>query len=416
MFVDEIKKISNVSAETKNAMTRKSAQTLPTNPSAQGYSADEIKRRFYQPILDTANSTLAEIDRVANEANEAISQVDNNLNTFMSQSLIKEPYKIKLNESSWVYNQTNSRYEVSVASSLHGITNVEEIGVDMFLLDGHGKYISVNQFEILQDGTVRCFHENNSAGFVSIYIKREGYVFGDITITVDQVKDIAKVAKSNKYDDLDNLPNLDTMYENEEMLSKIIAGTQKVNSAINATNAENATYASTCGTADNATNAENASRAITDQHGVNIASGYCKQNGTYPNLKSGSASVADEAISDEDGNSIKLNYAKNNGSYPLMIVGKATQADSATNASEAMKATQDSDGNNIKDTYATKTGTYSSLTVGNATTAENATKASYIKLETSAPSSSPPEGCISIYFCNSLPSTRYDRVLYLVTY
>lgn len=416
MFVDEIKKISNVSAETKNAMTRKSAQTLPTNPSAQGYSADEIKRRFYQPILDTANSTLAEIDRVANEANEAISQVDNNLNTFMSQSLIKEPYKIKLNESSWVYNQDRSRYEVSVASSLHGITNVEEIGVDMFLLDGQGKYVSVNQFEILQDGTVRCFHESNSAGFITIYIKREGYVWGDVAINVNQVIGISKVGVSNKYSDLDGLPDLDTMYANEEMISKIIAGTQKVNSAVNATNAKNATYASTCGTADSATNAENATRATTDQHGVNIASGYCKQNGNYPNLKSGSASVADEAVADEDGVNIKSNYAKINGTYQLMTVGKASQADNATNATNATKATQDGDGNNIKNTYAKQTGTYSSMTVGNASNAESATKANYIKLETSAPTNSPPEGCLSIYFCNSLPSTRYDRVLYLVTY
>ena len=46
-----INKIKNVSAVTKSAISRKSAQTLPNNPSEQGYSAEEIKRRFYQPIF-----------------------------------------------------------------------------------------------------------------------------------------------------------------------------------------------------------------------------------------------------------------------------------------------------------------------------------------------------------------------------
>lgn len=414
MFTENITKINKVSAETKNAITRKSAQTLPTNPSAQGYSAEEIKRRFYQPILDTANSSLAEIDRVVSETNEAISQVSNNLDTFMTQSSIKEPYKVSLNSSSWEYNQDKNRYEVSISSTIHGITNVQEIGVDMFLLDGEGKYISVNQFEILQDGTVRCFHENNSTGFITIYIKREGYVWGDVNINAGQVVGLSKVGQTNNYEDLDNLPDLSTMYENEEIISKIIAGTQKVNSSINSTNAESAIYAETSGTADSATNAENANKATADQHGVNIALGYCKQNGDYPNLRSGNASIADEAISDEDGLNIKDNYAKINGLYPLMTVGKATEADSAANAenaNKASKATGDENGDNISETYAKKNGEYAEMTVGNAT---NAVNANYIKFTTEIPTSSPEENHLLVYVGTSLPTTRYDRVIYLI--
>ena len=44
--MDEVTLVKNVSAETKSAITRKSAQTLPINPSERGYSAEEIKRRF----------------------------------------------------------------------------------------------------------------------------------------------------------------------------------------------------------------------------------------------------------------------------------------------------------------------------------------------------------------------------------
>lgn len=38
--------INNVSQATKSAIARKSAQSLPHNPSEKGYSAEEIKRRI----------------------------------------------------------------------------------------------------------------------------------------------------------------------------------------------------------------------------------------------------------------------------------------------------------------------------------------------------------------------------------
>ena len=44
-------KIKNVSAETRSIISRKSAESLPNNPSERGYSAETIKRRFYQNAL-----------------------------------------------------------------------------------------------------------------------------------------------------------------------------------------------------------------------------------------------------------------------------------------------------------------------------------------------------------------------------
>ena len=412
--MDEVTLVKKVSAETKSAITRKSAQTLPINPSERGYSAEEIKRRFYQPIIDAANSSIAEIDRVVDEVNTALEQVDGNLEDFIETSKIKETYKLTLNKDTWEYNEQTDMYEVVVSPETHGITNYKEVGVDMFLLDSNGNYISVNQYEIQSDATVRCFHENNGAGYLSIYVKREGFIIGTSVVDAEHVIGLAKVGLTNKYQDLDGLPDLSTMNDNEEMISKIISGGQKVNSAQNADNAENATYASTSGSANSATNADNADKAVSDQYGVNISNGYAKQNGTYANLKAGKATLADTAKADEDGVNIKGNYAKQNGTYTGMTVGNANNASNADNAEVAERAVADNNGANIADTYATKTGIHPNMTAGKATLATTAEKANSIVLSTTAPTSAPPEGTLIIYQCSSLPATQYERVLYLV--
>lgn len=46
---------------------------------------------------------------------------------------------------------------------------------------------------------------------------------------------------------------------------------------------------------------------------------------------------------------------------------------------------------------------------------DNSTKAQYITFTTTAPTSSPPAGTLMIYTGSSVPGTRYDRVLYLIT-
>lgn len=61
--------INNVSSETREAIRRKSAYSLPNNPSDRGMKPEDIKKAFWQPILDVTNSSLTEIDRVVNELN-----------------------------------------------------------------------------------------------------------------------------------------------------------------------------------------------------------------------------------------------------------------------------------------------------------------------------------------------------------
>lgn len=77
-------KIKKVSAETKAAIRRKSAYTLPNNPTDSGYKADDIRKAFWQPIVDISQSSIAEIDRVVDEVNEIIGQTSTGYDTVES--------------------------------------------------------------------------------------------------------------------------------------------------------------------------------------------------------------------------------------------------------------------------------------------------------------------------------------------
>ena len=394
-----INKINNVSAVTKSAISRKSAQTLPNNPSEQGYSAEEIKRRFYQPILDAANSAIAEIDRVVNEMNISFGQVSDELDNFIDTTKITEAYKLELNNESWVKNEETGMYEVVISQEDHKIADYKEIGVDMFLLDGNGNYTHVNQFEVQLDCSVRCFHETNGAGYVSIYVKREGFIVGSTIVDADHVIGLAKVGRTNDYEDLDNKPNTGLMTQNEIMISKMISGAQPVAKAGEADKATSANYAQTSGSSTHANTADAAVKAEADQYGVNISSSYAKQNGNYTGLRAGNANNADKAKADEDGLNIKTNYAKQNGTYKNMSVGNATNATNATNAQTANKATADGNGANIAGTYAKMSGSYANMSVGKATRADNATRAEHANTATQS------DRAVQDGFGRDIPST-----------
>lgn len=76
------------------------------------------------------------------------------------------------------------------------------------------------------------------------------------------------------------------------------------------------------------------------------------------------------------------------------------------NVSSATKATQDENGDNIVNTYAKQNGSYNEMGVG---------LAQKIAFTTVAPTASPDADTLLIYVGTTLPSTQYDRVLYLIT-
>ena len=65
-------KIPSMSADTKAAIRRKSADVLPDDPSASGWKPVDIRRALVAPLLDSDASALAEIDRVIDDVNSVL--------------------------------------------------------------------------------------------------------------------------------------------------------------------------------------------------------------------------------------------------------------------------------------------------------------------------------------------------------
>ena len=85
--------IQAISQSTMEAIRKKSVQNLPDRPSETGMSATDIKKAFYQPLIDTSNSVLSEIDRVISEVNSEIASIDSALST-MSANLERGLYYV----------------------------------------------------------------------------------------------------------------------------------------------------------------------------------------------------------------------------------------------------------------------------------------------------------------------------------
>lgn len=350
----KVTEINEVSPETQAAIARRSAQSLPNNPSERGYSADEIKKRFYQPILDTAHSALAEINRVVRETNASISEIVDELDNFIDSTKITESYKVELDSSSWSLNEETGLYEFIITKDDHKIEACKDIGVDMFLLDASGKYIQVNQFDIKADGTIRCFHEISSIGHVSVYMKREGLVLANVVVDADHIVNLAKVGKSNNYEDLDNKPNLGVMGENSLLLSKIIQGGQEVQKAKEAEKAKSADTAALSMGANIAESARTAARATCDAEGNEISLTYAKKssNGTvYKDMKVGAAEMADEAYKAKTLSSDSTVQGQKVSDIFVEGSPKVKKSAFADEAEKSKSATKDGSGNTIDETY-----------------------------------------------------------------
>ena len=80
------KRVSPISEETRYAIKRKSAYSLPQNPSERGMGADEIKKAFYAPVTETASSVLSELDRVIQETNEVFEETQGDRSDKLAQA------------------------------------------------------------------------------------------------------------------------------------------------------------------------------------------------------------------------------------------------------------------------------------------------------------------------------------------
>lgn len=67
MKITEIQKIAD---DVRQRLLRASAHALPNNPSERGMKADDIRKHFYQSILNASDSLLSEQNRMADETNQ----------------------------------------------------------------------------------------------------------------------------------------------------------------------------------------------------------------------------------------------------------------------------------------------------------------------------------------------------------
>lgn len=71
--------ISKMSDEMRRRIKRKTVYALPNRPSERGYKAEDIKKALYSPILDDADSVFSEINRIVDETNANLHQVDSKI-------------------------------------------------------------------------------------------------------------------------------------------------------------------------------------------------------------------------------------------------------------------------------------------------------------------------------------------------
>lgn len=81
--------VTKITTDKIAQIEKKTVKTLPNDPSKQGYSPDQIKRRMYAALLDSDNSVVAEVNRIVAEINEALQEMDQGYDVF--QTSIEEP-------------------------------------------------------------------------------------------------------------------------------------------------------------------------------------------------------------------------------------------------------------------------------------------------------------------------------------
>lgn len=72
--------IDKISNATRAAIEAAGAKSLPDNPSGRGMTADEIRRKFWEPLTSAGSNLAKEIDRVVDEANRDIGSLATAIN------------------------------------------------------------------------------------------------------------------------------------------------------------------------------------------------------------------------------------------------------------------------------------------------------------------------------------------------
>lgn len=76
-----LKTITPISEDNMQKIRNMSAATLPDRPSQQGMKPEQIKKRFYEPIVNSDISVIEEVNRIVGEANDMGNELSTRIDT-----------------------------------------------------------------------------------------------------------------------------------------------------------------------------------------------------------------------------------------------------------------------------------------------------------------------------------------------
>lgn len=126
MEVKDYKKIIKITPEEKETIKENSPYTLPLNPTAQGYSGAEIRKKLYQAIVGEKGSILELLDKLVNatttELNSLATDIDGDkLSKIWTD--IAEQTTTNLTDV-LIFNRGSNVYKTTLANLLTHIPNV----------------------------------------------------------------------------------------------------------------------------------------------------------------------------------------------------------------------------------------------------------------------------------------------------
>lgn len=123
MKVKDYKKIIKITPEEKETIKENSPYTLPLNPTAQGFSGAEIRKKLYQAIVGEKGSVLELLDKLVNTTTTEL----NSLATAIKEELELRPYKVEFEEFETIVNNKIESFETELENkSYYEFDNIDE--------------------------------------------------------------------------------------------------------------------------------------------------------------------------------------------------------------------------------------------------------------------------------------------------
>lgn len=208
--------IKKINSESLYNIKRKSAKALPDKPSAQGYTAEEIKNYLTNFVIDDTDSFKAELDRIVDEINSFISGIENDiLKNYITDAIVAKFTEqnpiISLN-----FNKETKLLEYSKflnSSTIDLLPDDSVFIVDDVLKNKQGSLVhpktSIDKLiDTIDNKTVREYILNLNSKIETLLSKHDNEIStineniaaiigGDAPAALDSIKELAEALNNN---------------------------------------------------------------------------------------------------------------------------------------------------------------------------------------------------------------------------